>query len=403
LRRALAKVESSTKNVPAGRDRRSIAGFHGQKVMRLRIDRANLLKALNHVHRVVERRNTIPILANVLISAEGGELALKATDLDMEVVDRVPAEIERGGAATVPAHMLYDIVRKLPEGAEISLDSGSGQTMALTAGRARFALQMLPEADFPDLAAADLAVVFKLPAEQLRRLIDRTQFAISTEETRYYLNGIYFHVVGEGGEARLRAVATDGHRLARAEIAAPEGSAGMPGVIVPRKTVGEIQKLLEDPEAEVQLALSGTKIRLTIGNVVLTSKLIDGTFPDYERVIPRANDKELKVDKADFERAVDRVSTISADRGRAVKLSLSDDRMVLAVNNPDSGSATDEIPVDYSAEPLEIGFNSRYLLDIAAQLTSGDAVFKLADPGSPTLIQDGGDAEALYVLMPMRV
>jgi DNA polymerase-3 subunit beta len=177
----------------------------------------------------------------------------------------------------------------------------------------------------------------------------------------------------------------------------------MPGIIVPRKTVGEIQKLLEDPQTEVALSLSDTKIRLTVGNVVLTSKLIDGTFPDYERVIPRANDKELKVDKADFERAVDRVSTISADRGRAVKLSLADDKMVLAVNNPDSGSATDEIPVDYSAEPLEIGFNSRYLLDIAAQLTSGDAVFKLADPGSPTLIQDGGDAEALYVLMPMRV
>ena len=371
--------------------------------MRLRIERANLLKALNHVHRVVERRNTIPILANVLISADGGELSLKATDLDMEIVDRVPAEVEQIGAATVPAHMLYDIVRKLPDGAEIALDSGSGQTMALTAGRARFALQMLPDSDFPDLAAGDLSVSFRIPADQLRRLIERTQFAISTEETRYYLNGIYFHVVGEGGGARLRAVATDGHRLARADVAAPEGSAGMPGVIVPRKTVGEIQKLLEDPEAEVSVSLSATKIRLTAGAVVLTSKLIDGTFPDYERVIPRANDKELKVDKADFERAVDRVSTISADRGRAVKLSLSGDRMVLAVNNPDSGSATDEIPVDYSAEPLEIGFNSRYLLDIAAQLTGGDAVFRLADPGSPTLIEDGGDAEALYVLMPMRV
>jgi DNA polymerase-3 subunit beta len=371
--------------------------------MRLRIERANLLQALNHVHRVVERRTTIPILANVLVSAKAGELALKATDLDMEIVDRVPAEIEREGAATVPAHMLFDIVRKLPDGAEISLDSGSGQTMALVAGRARFALQMLPDADFPDLTAGDLTVSFTLPAEQLKRLIDRTQFAISTEETRYYLNGIYFHVVSDSGGARLRAVATDGHRLARADINAPEGSAGMSGVIVPRKTVGEIQKLLDERQADVSVSLSDTKIRLTVDKLVLTSKLIDGTFPDYERVIPRANDKELKVDKADFERAVDRVSTISADRGRAVKLSLADDKMVLAVNNPDSGSATDEIPVDYSAEPIEIGFNSRYLLDIAAQLTSGDAVFKLADPGSPTLIQDGGDAEALYVLMPMRV
>ena len=371
--------------------------------MKVRIERANLLKALNHVHRVVERRNTIPILANVLLRAQGDELSLKATDLDMEIVDRAPASVEQGGAATVPAHMLYDIVRKLPDGAEIGLDTGSGQTMALQAGRARFALQMLPDSDFPDLNAGELPFTFALPAQVLKRLVDRTQFAISTEETRYYLNGIYFHVVGDGGQARLRAVATDGHRLAKAEVPAPEGSTGMPGVIVPRKTVGEIQKLLEDPETDVALALSDSKIRLTIGKLVLTSKLIDGTFPDYERVIPKANDKELKLQKADFERAVDRVSTISSDRGRAVKLSLSDDRMILAVNNPDSGSATDELPVSYGSEPLEIGFNSKYLLDIAGQLTSEEALFRLADPGSPTLIQDSGDADALYVLMPMRV
>jgi len=371
--------------------------------MRLRIERANLLKALNHVHRVVERRNTIPILANVLLHADGGELSLKATDLDVEIVDKAAAAIEQPGACTVPAHMLYDIVRKLPDGAEIALDTESGQTMSLKAGRARFALQMLPDSDFPDLNAGELAIAFALPAEVLKRLIDRTQFAISTEETRYYLNGIYFHVVGEGAEARLRAVATDGHRLAKAEVPAPEGSAGMPGVIVPRKTVGEIQKLLEDPATDVAISLSDTKIRLAIGDLVLTSKLIDGTFPDYERVIPKANDKVLRLDKADFERAVDRVSTISSDRGRAVKLTLADDKMVLAVNNPDSGSATDELPVGYEAEPLDIGFNSKYLLDIAGQLTSDEAVFHLADPGSPTLIEGVGEADAVYVLMPMRV
>jgi DNA polymerase-3 subunit beta len=371
--------------------------------MKVRIERANLLKALNHVHRVVERRNTIPILANALLRAEGDELTVKATDLDMEIVDRVPAAVDQPGACTVPAHMLHDIVRKLPEGAEIGLDTEGGQTLALKAGRARFSLQMLPNADFPDLNAGELPISFTLPAEVLKRLIDRTQFAISTEETRYYLNGIYFHVVGNGSEARLRAVATDGHRLAKAEVPAANGSAGMPGIIVPRKTVAEIQKLLEDPESPVAISLSDTKIRLAVGNLVLTSKLIDGTFPDYERVIPKANDKELIVAKADFERAVDRVSTISSDRGRAVKLSLADDRMVLAVNNPDSGSAIDELAVGYEAEPLEIGFNSKYLLDIAGQLTTEEAVFRLADPGSPTLIQDRGEADALYVLMPMRV
>ncbi|MGQ7793240.1 DNA polymerase III subunit beta [Faunimonas sp. B44] len=371
--------------------------------MKVTIERANLLRALNHVHRVVERRNTIPILANVLLRAEGEALALKATDLDMEIVDRAPARVDQAGSTTVPAHMLYDIVRKLPDGAEVVLDTSEGATMSLKAGRTRFSLQMLPDADFPDLNAGELPVAFTVPAQLLKRLIDRTQFAISTEETRYYLNGIYFHVVGSGGEARLRAVATDGHRLAKAEAPAPAGSEGMPGIIVPRKTVGEIQKLLEDPDAEVSVSLSDGKIRLAVGDIVLTSKLIDGTFPDYERVIPKGNDKILTLEKADFERAVDRVSTISADRGRAVKLSLSEDRMVLAVNNPDSGSATDELPVGYDSEPLEIGFNSRYLLDIAAQLTSDEAEFRLADPGSPTLIQDKGNADALYVLMPMRV
>jgi DNA polymerase-3 subunit beta len=263
---------------------------------------------------------------------------------------------------------------------------------------------MLPDSDFPDLTAGELPIAFTLPAETLKRLIDRTQFAISTEETRYYLNGIYFHVVGEGAEARLRAVATDGHRLAKAEVPAPAGAIGMPGIIVPRKTVGEMQKLLEDPATEVALSLSDSKIRLQAGDLVLTSKLIDGTFPDYERVIPKGNDKVLTLDKAEFKSAVDRVSTISADRGRAVKLSLADDKMVLAVNNPDSGSATDELAVGYEAEPLDIGFNSKYLLDIADQLTGDEAVFKLADPGSPTLIEDkAGGGDAIYVLMPMRV
>ena len=355
------------------------------------------------MHRVVERRNTIPILSNVLLRAEGSDLYLKATDLDLEIVDQAPAMVEQAGSTTVPALMLYDIVRKVPDGGEISLDTDDGGVMTLRAGRARFQLQMLPDADFPDLNAGELPVSFSIAAGDLRKLIDRTQFAISTEETRYYLNGIYFHIDGEGDDAHLRAVATDGHRLAKAEIAAPAGSAGMPGIIIPRKTVGEIQKLLEDPEQDVQVDLSDTKIRLSIGQIALTSKLIDGTFPDYERVIPKANDKVMTVTTGSFKEAVDRVSTISADRGRAVKLSLSTDTLGLAVNNPDSGSASDEIAVGYDSDPLEIGFNSRYLLDITDQLMTDEAVFRLADPGSPTLIQDKDDADALYVLMPMRV
>jgi DNA polymerase-3 subunit beta len=371
--------------------------------MRATVERSHLLKSLSHVHRVVERRNTIPILSNVLLKADGSNLTMKATDLDLEVTESVPADIGQSGATTVPAHILYEIVRKLPDGAEVSLDTGDGSQLALRAGRSNFTLQILPETDFPDLTTGDFPTRFSLPASALKKLIDRTQFAISTEETRYYLNGIYLHAVKVAGKPMLRAVATDGHRLAQAQMEAPPGAEGMAGVIVPRKAVGEIQKLVEMPEAEVGIELSDTKIRITIGSVVLTSKLIDGTFPDYVRVIPQGNDKVLKVDRAEFAGAVDRVSTISSERGRAVKLALSDGRMILSVNNPDSGSATEELGVDYPADSIEIGFNSRYLLDVAAQLETGSAEFRFADPGSPTLITDQGETNALYVLMPMRV
>jgi DNA polymerase-3 subunit beta len=372
--------------------------------MKVTVERAQLLKSLGHVHRVVERRNTIPILANVLIRAERGKLALKATDLDLEVNETIAAEVSPGGSATVPAHMLYDIVRKLPEGAQVVLEAtGDRAVLTIRAGRSRFTLQTLPESDFPDLNAGEMTHSFSLPAADLKHMIDKTQFAISTEETRYYLNGIYLHVAASGKAEKLRAVATDGHRLAQYETDMPKGAKGMPGVIVPRKTVGEVRRLIDDHDGEIAIELSQSKIRFTFGDLILTSKLIDGTFPDYARVIPLGNDKELKVDKKEFEAAVDRVSTVSSERGRAVKLSLTSGKLTLSVTNPDSGSATEEIEVDYDSDPLDIGFNSRYLLDIAAQIDGETAVLKLADPGSPTLIQDKDTKGALYVLMPMRV
>jgi DNA polymerase-3 subunit beta len=372
--------------------------------MKVTVERSELLKSLGHVHRVVERRNTIPILANVLLHGDRSKLSLKATDLDVEVIDTIAAEVGPGGSTTVPAHMFFDIVRKLPEGAQIALESsGDRAALAIRAGRSRFTLQTLPESDFPDLSAGEMTHKFTLKADELKRLIDKTQFAISTEETRYYLNGIYLHAAGTAKAQTLRAVATDGHRLAQMEVELPKGAAGMPGIIVPRKTVGEVHRLIEDGDTEVSIELSPGKIRFTIGQTVLTSKLIDGTFPDYARVIPVGNDKELVVDKKEFEAAVDRVSTVSSERGRAVKLSINAGRLSLSVTNPDSGSANEELEVAYEADPIDIGFNSRYLLDIAAQIESEAAVLKLADPGSPTLIQDKEQRGALYVLMPMRV
>jgi DNA polymerase-3 subunit beta len=372
--------------------------------MKVTVERTALLKALGHVHRIVERRNTIPILSNVLIEATRDRIVMKSTDLDLEATESAIADVAQPGATTVAAHIFHDIVRKLPDGAQVSLAlSGETGQLEVRSGRSRFMLQSLPASDFPDLTTGEFSHRFTLPAIELKRLIDNAQFAISTEETRYYLNGIYFHTVDVGGTTMLRAVATDGHRLARVETPAPEGAAGMPGVIAPRKAVNEIQKLLEDMSQDVAIEISTAKARFQFGDVKLTTKLIDGTFPDYSRVIPSHNDKRLVLEKLAFQRAVDRVSTISSERGRAIKLSIADNRMTLSVNNPDSGSASEEIEVDYDSTPIEIGFNARYLLDIAQQLSDDTALIKLSDPGSPTIIQDRDGAAALYVLMPLRV
>jgi DNA polymerase III subunit beta len=372
--------------------------------MKVTVEQSLLLKSLGHVHRIVERRNTIPILSNVLLRATAEGLQLKATDMDIEVVESVAADVGQPGASTVPAHVLFDIVRKLPDGAQVSLETGvESSQLIVRSGRSRFTLQALPETDFPDLSAGEFSHSFSVPAKELQRLIEKTQFAISTEETRYYLNGIYMHAVETDAGTMLRCVATDGHRLARAELPAPAGAGGMPGVIVPRKTVSEVVKLVAETSDEVSVRISSTKLRFSMGSLVLTSKLIDGTFPDYTRVIPVANDKRLTVERADFTRSVDRVSTISSERGRAVKLSLAEGKLTLSVNNPDAGNAIEELEVDYDSAGFDIGFNARYLLDIAGQLEGDTALFKLADPSSPTLILDRDGASTLYVLMPMRV
>lgn len=372
--------------------------------MKISIERANLLRAVAQAQSVVERRNTIPILANVLIEAEGDAVSFRATDLDIEVVDKVPAQVERAGATTVNAVTLHEIVRKLPDGALVSLiaDAASAKLM-VEAGRSKFALATLPREDFPVMTATDYPANFSAPAPVLRRLFDKSKFAISTEETRYYLNGVYFHTAEGPDGASLRAVATDGHRLARIDAELPEGAEGMPGVIVPRKTVGELRKLLEDDEAVIAVSVSETKVRFATPEITLTSKVIDGTFPDYSRVIPANNTRKLEVDAADFAKAVDRVATVSSERSRAVKLQLDEDRLVLSVNAPDTGNAEEELAVAYGDEKLEIGFNAKYLLEIASQVDRENAVFLFNSSGDPTLMREGNDESAVYVVMPLRV
>ncbi|MGF1605307.1 MAG: DNA polymerase III subunit beta [Rhodothalassiaceae bacterium] len=371
--------------------------------MKLTIERNALLRSLGHVQSVVERRNTIPILSNVLLEAEGAELALTATDLDLSIVDHSTCTVTQAGATTVSAHTLFDIVRKLPDGADIALTVGEGDRLILQSGRSRFQLACLPKDDFPAMSEGELPHRFALNAAAVKRLIDKTRFAISTEETRYYLNGIFLHVADGADMPVLRAVATDGHRLAQVEMELPDGAAGMPGIIIPRKAVGEIRKLIDEVDGGVDIALSDTKIRFSFNGAVLTSKLIDGTFPDYTRVIPRSNDKDLEMDCRLFADAVDRVSTISSDKSRSVKLSLAEDNLTLSVTSPENGTATEELAASYAADALEIGFNSRYLLDILGQVDGETVLAKLASADAPTVLQDKADASALYVLMPMRV
>ena len=372
--------------------------------MKISIERGTLLKAVGQAQSVVERRNTIPILANVLIEAEGDTISFRATDLDIEVVDRVPAQVERAGATTVNAVTLNEIVRKLPDGALVQLaDDGASGRLNIEAGRSNFSLATLPKEDFPVMASSEYHSNFSAPAPVLRRLFDKSKFAISTEETRYYLNGVYMHVAESDGGRVLRCVATDGHRLARIDADLPSGAEDMPGVIVPRKTVGELRKLLEDDDAQIAVSVSETKVRFATPEITLTSKVIDGTFPDYSRVIPTGNTRKLEVDAGEFAQAVDRVATVSSERSRAVKLQLEEDRLVLSVNAPDSGAAEEELAVAYGDDKLEIGFNAKYLLEIASQVDRENAVFLFNSAGDPTLMREGNDLSAVYVVMPMRV
>ena len=372
--------------------------------MKVSMERSALLRAMSRAQSVVERRNTIPILSNVLIEADGDQVSFRATDLDIVVIDRAPAMVGRAGATTVAAHTLHDIARKLPDGATVELtDDGVAGRLEVRAGRSHFSLATLPREDFPMMASAEYQTRFSCLAPTLRRLFDKAKFAISTEETRYYLNGVYMHAATGPDGPVLRCVATDGHRLARIDATLPQGAEEVPGVIVPRKTVGELRKLLDDDETEIEVSVSETKVRFATPEVTLTSKVIDGTFPDYARVIPLANSKRLEVDAKQFAQAVDRVATVSSERSRAVKMALEDDRLILSVNAPDSGAADEELVVAYGDERLEIGFNAKYLQEIADQVDRENAVFLFNSAGDPTLMREGNDESAVYVVMPMRV
>lgn len=374
--------------------------------MKLAIARRDLHPALSGVQRIVERRNTLPILSNVLLMADDRGVTLRATDLDIEVSTHVAAEVEEPGTITVPAARLHDIVGKLADG-QIRLQAAgdTASTVEITSGRARFALQALPASDYPDLAVGDLPWAFALPADLVGAALEAVDFAISTEETRYYLNGVFLHATDD----RLVFVATDGHRLSLVRRDLPDGAAGMPGVIVPRKTVAEITKLCRGNPKDARVSLSDAKIRFEIGDTVLLSKLIEGTFPDYGRVIPTGSSTVAVVPRESAQGALDRVMTIATERGRGVRLVLdpATAEMVFEVADPDSGRASEAFAAtDLQGDPLTIGFNGRYLAD-AVEAIGGDAVrLAFGDAGSPVLLTPADDPDGerrLVVVMPMRV
>ena len=370
------------------------------------VEHSALLKSLSHVQTVVERRGSIPILSNVKFDANDGSLTLTATDMEIAISETIEANVTVPGSITVPAHTLHDIVRKLPEGSQISLDStiGTKGSITLSAANCKFTLSILPSQNFPVVDAGNFSHSFTLSAKDASYLIDKSRFAISTEETRYYLNGIYLHSYESNDLQTLRAVATDGHRLARIEISLPEGASGIAGVIIPRKTVVELKKLLDDSDEEtLSVQLSDTKVQFNYGNAILLSKLIDGNFPDYEKVIPDGNDKIMEVNAQQLSNAVDRVSTIASDKTRTIKLSLNSGELVLSANSPESGTAKEVLEITYSADNIETGFNSRYLLDMLAQMDGDSVQFVLANGSTPAIVRDASDVGALYVIMPMRV
>jgi DNA polymerase-3 subunit beta len=369
--------------------------------MKFHVERDALKNLLTGTTRIIEKRNTIPILGHVLLRAVEGRLTVKGTNLDQEFAGSIPADIDVPGETTVAGHTLDGLVKKFGDGASISMTKKESQ-LEVRSGRSRFMLQTLPASDFPILDAGDLSHSFDISAGDLKTLIEPAVMAMSTEETRYYLNGVFLQRV-EGG---LRVVATDGHRLVRTEMDAPDGTTGMPSIIIPRTAiVDSIQKWGLKADVIIKVSLSDRKVRFETPDGVLTSKVIDGTFPDYERVIPRNNDKRLIVETDAFASAVDRVSTLlSGDRGRATKLSLTAGKLVFSVTNPDAGSATEEVDVDYDSAPMDVGFNSKYLGEIFGQLKDSDtAIISLESPGAPALIQSREGSRELFVLMPLRI
>lgn len=368
--------------------------------MKFTIVKDDLARILAHGQNVVEKRTTVPILSHLLLEAKENRIFLTFTDLELTLVESTPANVAREGRVAIPAHKFSDIIRKLRDGDPIEIESlNNHEQIKVVSGASEFVLSCLSPDDFPAVQKTTLPHRFEIPAQDFFKLLDHVRFSMSTEEARYYLNGVLLHVKDD---SEIRAVATDGHRLARASLNVP-GLKSFPQIIISRKCVSEIVKLLADFQETVEVSLSDTQITIMVGSAFLTSRLIDGTFPDYEPVIPIANDKVLVVDVKQFAEAVDRVATMASDKENGVRIQIQNNKLKIMAASNETGRGQDIINVDYTLPELEIGFNARYLLDITQKISAQDMEMTMSDPSSPALIRDTRDTSALFVVMPMRV
>jgi DNA polymerase-3 subunit beta len=366
--------------------------------MKFAIAPTTLRTVMARLAGIVEQRTTIPILGHVLIRVGADGVTFTATDMDLALTTRAAVGVEGEGGATASAITLHDIARRLPDN-NLARVAADGSSLRIEAGRARLKLLSLPPDEFPEFSTGNLPYRFHLEALELRRLLDSTSFAVSTEETRHYLGGVYLHASGE----ELRAVATDNHRLALARAALPDGAAGMPGIIVPRKTVAVLQGLLKDAAGEAQIALSEVKIMFAIGEAVLTSKVIDATYPDYERVIPANNDRIVEVDRAAFVEAVDLVATISGGKTRIVKFTVDANCLTVSTSDAAGAEGSQEIDCHFAGEPIVTGFNAQYVVEIAKHIGGKTVRLEFERAGALAIMRDPENPSTLFIAVPCRV
>ncbi len=375
--------------------------------MEFKTNSTDLLKALSHIHGIVEVRHTLPILSNIILEAKDDKLILSSTNLDIYCSDKIKAEVLKSGEVSVSAITFFEIIKRLPSGSEVLMIMEEGENeIRLTCGRSKFNLSTLKTDDFPIISDNDLSTNFVLSADELIRIIDKTKFAVSNEETRYYLNGIFLHKAERNSIQFLRAVATDGHRLAQYDIPLPQGAEDITGIIIPKKTIYELRKVLDDANGDVSVSLNENKIKFSFNDLKVVSKVIDGTFPDYTRVIPQKNDKNFKTNNSELKDAIDRVSAVAANeesKSKAIKFCIENNSLSLSVESQSKGSANEMIDVNYSGDKVDIGFNSKYIIDICNEVDGDEISISLSDSISPAIILDKTDENLFFVLMPMRI